>query len=119
MTHESAPPPLTHTRTSIMNSYLYIPTLQVSSSLKSRLFIGGIPSLSNVVDLVDALNRSLDPQLQIMLPISAREAVVWQTCKPFAFLEFENHVLASLARDQLHSVQLHQRPLNVEWAKGR
>ncbi|GLH14290.1 Phospholipase A1 2 [Gryllus bimaculatus] len=88
----------------------------VSHSLDNcRLFMGGIPRHIDPLEIEEVFFGTFERLVDIKLYVNTRDP---SRNRGFAFLEFENHRSAAMARRKCYPCKLHLwgQPLSVDWA---
>lgn len=81
-----------------------------------RLFVGGIPKKVKRDEILDEISKVTDNVIDVIVYPSANDKT---KNRGFAFVEFENHRAAAMARRKLMSgrIQLWGHPIAVDWAE--
>ena len=81
-----------------------------------RLFVGGIPKKVKRNEILDEISKVTDHVIDVIVYPSATDKT---KNRGFAFVEFENHRAAAMARRKLMSgrIQLWGHPIAVDWAE--
>ena len=81
-----------------------------------RLFVGGIPKKVKRDEILDEISKVTDHVIDVIVYPSANDK---SKNRGFAFVEFESHRAAAMARRKLMSgrIQLWGHPIAVDWAE--
>ncbi|KAJ9574914.1 hypothetical protein L9F63_007933, partial [Diploptera punctata] len=117
---EGPPPPRGNAENAIqtLNDFELIPGFRigvVKSVDNRKLFFGGIPKDKNKEDILEELNKHVDGIKEIILYKNHLDAT---KSRGFAFVEFESHKSAAMARRKLLTdrILLWGIGLQVDWA---